>query len=309
MSRITSTVVPISTLANGAVLQLHLHEVVGSRDGPTLGLLAGVNGDQTNGVEIVRRALEAAQNHRLHGRVLALPVANPHAYQMLSRHLPIDATNLNRVFPGNQDGWMAEQLAHAVYTRFVSQCDVLLAFHSGGSFETTDYTYVFDDLPLAKALGSELLVPGPTYVGSLGVAARSDGIPLAVSELGGGQQRPAAFIAKGLRGTMNVMKHLGMREGEMVLPPTQLFATEYRALRPHHGGILLSRFGSRQLGARVARGGELGRVISPYTFEQLESIVAPYGSSILGLSRERVAHIESGNYAYMVADAGSATKV
>ena len=38
------------------------------------------------------------------GEVVAIPVANPYAFQSLTRNTPLDMTNLNRVFPGDPDG-------------------------------------------------------------------------------------------------------------------------------------------------------------------------------------------------------------
>ena len=38
------------------------------------------------------------------GELALLPVANPYAFQSLTRNTPLDMSNLNRVFPGSWTG-------------------------------------------------------------------------------------------------------------------------------------------------------------------------------------------------------------
>ena len=47
--------VPVATIANGHTLELVIHSIRGAGDGPTLGVMAGIHGDEPLGVETVRR--------------------------------------------------------------------------------------------------------------------------------------------------------------------------------------------------------------------------------------------------------------
>ena len=49
----------------------------------------------------------------------------------------------------------------------------------------------------------------------------------------------------------------------------------------------------------------LGRVISPYTFETLEEMRAPFRRSLMILLRGAITKVHPGDYAYMVANAES----
>ena len=297
----------MATRANGHQFVLHVHEVRAVADGPTLLVVAGIMGDQPTGVETARRAVLqlGSDDSLVRGRVLVLTVANPYAYQRHARSTPLDQNNLNRVFPGRPDGTFSEQLAAAIADKLVHKADVLLAMHSGGTFETTRYVYSFDDLHLASAFGTELVLPGPSYPGTLALAARAGGLRVVVSELGG-HARTAESIEVGLRGITNILCHLGQANGEVVLPARQLYCQDVRILRPRNGGILLSAAAADTLGQEFARGSELGRVISPYTFEELERLSAPFDRSLLALSREAVTHVEAGDYGFIVADASTA---
>ena len=304
------TQVPVTTLANGHALELTLHELCGAEDGPTLGLTAGIHGDEPLGVETVRRLLEQVESEPLRGTLLALPVANAYAFQALTRNTPLDMSNLNRIFPGNPNGMLSEQLAHAICEQLLDRCDAIIDFHSGGNLATVDYAYIHeDDIGLAHAFSCELLYRAPYFEGTFTACARAKGIHSVVSELGGGQQRNAHYLEKGIRGALNVMRALGMLDGAPTPPEEQTIVEELATLRPHHGGIMLSAFDPSRLGETVPQGTELARIVSPYTFEVLEVITAPFDPSILILTREGVTTVNPGDYGLMVANGATATVV
>ncbi len=129
--------IPVTTLASGRELFLPLHRLEGRAAGPTLGLSAVVHGDEPLTNEIVRRVLEAVDPAELRGTILAVPVANPLAFEALTRHTPIDQLDMNRNFPGSPNGWLSEQIAHVLATRFVAQLDVHVDLHTGGVCTTS----------------------------------------------------------------------------------------------------------------------------------------------------------------------------
>ena len=53
----------------------------------------------------------------------------------------------------------------------------------------------------------------------------------------------------------------------------------------------------------------LGRIVSPYTFEVLEEVTAPFDPSLLVLVRERVTKVDPGDYGFMVANGATAVPV
>ena len=110
-----------------------------------------------------------------------------------------------------------------------------------------------------------------------------------MSELGGGQQLNEHYVQKGLRGIRNVMKKLGMLPGELELPERQVVVEELIVLRPHHGGLMLSEVEPSRLGEEVAQGTTLGRIVSPYTFEELETVTAPF-DAVAARARTRGGH-------------------
>ena len=163
------THVPVTTIANGHTLELVVHTIHGGAGkGPTLGLIAGIHGDEPLGVETLRRFVTELDPESFAGELVVLPVANAYALQSLTRNTPIDMNNLNRIFPGDPDGMLSEQLAHAIVGQIVPRCDYLIDFHSGGNLATVDYVYLHDNGGLSESFGCEILFRGPSYGGSLG---------------------------------------------------------------------------------------------------------------------------------------------
>jgi len=305
--RRTTERIPVATIANGHTLDLVVHTIEGDAEGPRLGLIAGIHGDEPLGVETVRRFVDELGSFR--GRLVVMPVANPYAFQALTRNTPLDMNNLNRVFPGARDGMLTEQLAATIVETLLPRIDYLVDFHSGGNLATVDYVYLHDQSGLAEAFGCEILFRGPSYEGSLGDYARSNGVPTVVSELGGGQQRNEHYVQKGVRGTLNVMRKLDMLDGEPEVPERQVVLDEMVVLRPHEGGLMLSNVDATRLGEQVPRDFELARIVNPYTFETLERITAPYDPTLLVLVREPVTKVDPGDYGFILANGATAKPV
>jgi predicted deacylase len=300
--------IPVTTLASGRELFIPLHRLEGRAPGPTLGLSAVVHGDEPLTNEVVRQVLSSIDPVDLRGTILAVPVVNGLAFESLSRHTPIDMLDLYRNFPGSPSGWLSEQIAHVLTTRFVAQLDVHLDLHTGGIFPTVDYVYIFDrSRDLSLAFGSTFLFePAQPYQGTFAVPAGAKGIPFFTAEVGGGSFLDAHYLEHGVRGVMNVLKQLKMIDGEPLRPAQQTIVTEMAVVRPRVGGVLYPEIGLDQLGKEVAGGTLLGRVVSPYTFETLEEIRAPFTRGYMILLRGAMMRVNPGDYGYMVANAETA---
>jgi predicted deacylase len=296
--------IPVTTLASGYRLALPVHRIEGAESGPTLGMIALIHGDEPLPNVVLREVYAQLDPAALTGNVLIMPVANPLAYEALTRNTPQDMTNMNRVFPGKEAGWLTEQIAYVITTQFVPQLDYLVDFHSGGTFPTVDYVYLSKLEPaFSFAFGSDILYKGPGYEGTLSSVTEGQEIPTVVVELGGGGLMDDAYITRGIEGSFNVLKYLGMIEGEPQVPTQQTVVKEMAVIRPRAGGVLYPGVKLDQLGDVVARGTILGRVINPYTFEELEVIEAPFARNLMILLRGSITRVNPGDYAYMVANA------
>ena len=299
--------IDIATMATGLDLRVAAHIVEGAHDGPTIGLTAGIHGDELLPMEVIRRVLAAIDPAVMKGRIVAIPVANPLAFETLTRHTPHDMHNLNRVFPGTADTWISEILARRLTEYLVPQIDALLDLHAGGAAPTVDYVYALNDLALSRSFLFPTMYRGSSYPGSLGThVIESTGKPVVVAEIGGGSQLDDRYLERGVAGVTNALRALGVLPGEVIAPPRQTLLTKMRIVRPSHGGILSPEVGADRLGDEVPGGTLLGRTRNPQTFEVLEEFHAPFERTHLVLVRGTLSKVHAGDYGYMLGDASTA---
>jgi predicted deacylase len=119
-------------------------------------------------------------------------------------------------------------------------------------------------------------MPLTAYTGKIG-------IPAITPEIGGGGHGEA-FEGEcekiALRGIRNVMVHLGMMDGEIVLPEKQFYFRKAPHIRASQGGYLVSNMEAEDVGVgrptrEVSKGEVLGILYDPYSLEEVEQLKAP----------------------------------
>ncbi len=300
-----------TTMADGTDAVLTIHELRGARDGPTVGVSGSIHGNENAGSQIVRALWPHLRDARIAGRILLLPVANPRAFAVNRRYTPVDELNLNRLFPGSTSGWYSEHLAAAVTREFLEKIDVHIDLHAGTDRPTVDYVYILNDEPLSRSFGSRVLyrptsgLGGTTYSGTTkSVTVDRRGISSVVVELGGGIVSQEPYVERGVVGVMNMLRQAGSVEGEAEPPPAQTVVNRIEILRPTQGGWLETE--APPLGEEIGDGAVLGRVVSPYSFEELEVVRSPLRRGIMILSHLTRNVVEPGDYGYMVGDLDTA---
>jgi len=302
------TSVPVATLASGAEVRIPIHEVRGQAgDGPTLGLTACLHGDEQVSTEILYRFLVGLDPAQLKGRLLVVPVVNPLAFEAVTRHTPLDMQNLNRVIPGGGEGFFTHQLAEVLVAHVLNKLDYYVDFHAGGVYPTVDYVYISNAEALSRAFGSPILFRPPGgygYGGSTASYTVGKGVPTVTVELGGGTIDQTTYVRRGVAGILNIMRKIGMLNGDPVPPPRQTVLRTLLTLRPRAGGLLFPEVTA--LNARLSKGTVLGRTLSPYSFEELEVLRAPFEPSLTVLVRLQPCRINPGDFGYMIGDLATA---
>ena len=264
-------------------------EVTGTADGPRLTVLAGVHGCEYAPMAAQRGWVRDLAGRELRGRVLAIPVLNLPAFWARSPFVvPDDGKNLNRCFPGNQSGSLAERLAYDTFTKVIEGSDALIDMHAGDMVEALEPFALYDAGPaearardLAEAYGLGYLIrqaPGPdrAVAGTTSAAAAEIGIPAIIAEAGGCGLVERAAVGAHLRGLNQVLALLGMspdpagpgaRDGP---PPRPL--QRFRWLRCEYAGWWEP---AQPAGATVTEGQILGTVSTVDGSEILETITAP----------------------------------
>jgi uncharacterized protein len=221
---------PQTTLTRRSVsiadLDVPVLDIKGSADGPLLTLLAGVHGCEYASMAGLRVWARGLAGRELSGRVLAVPVLNLPAFWARTPFVvPNDGKNLNRCFPGNPSGSLADRIAADTFTKIIKGSDALIDMHAGDMVEALQPFALYDAGPaegrareMATAYGLGYVIrqePGPDRAvgGTSSAAAAEIGIPAIIAEAGGCGlvERPA--VEAHVRGLNRVLAFLGMSGG------------------------------------------------------------------------------------------------
>ncbi len=201
--------------------------------------------------------------------------------------VPDDGKNLNRCFPGDPSGSLAERLAYDTFTKVIKGSDALIDMHAGDMVEALQPFALYDAGPaqaraadLASAYGLGYVIrqePGPerAVAGTTSAAAAEIGIPAIIAEAGGCGLVTQAAVDAHVRGLDRVLALLGMaedpdRQPDADGPPVHL--QRFLWLRCQHEGWWEPAV---QVGDSVTEGQLLGTVSSIDGTQTLETIAAP----------------------------------
>jgi predicted deacylase len=274
-----------------AGLDIPALDITGTADGPQLTVLAGVHGCEYAPMAAQRIWARGLAGRELNGRVLAIPVLNLPAFRARTPFVvPDDGKNLNRCFPGNPSGSLAERLAYDTFTKVIEGSDALIDMHAGDMVEALEPFALYDAGPaetrardLAEAYGLSYVIrqePGPDRVvaGTTSAAAAGIGIPAIIAEAGGCGLVDQAAVGAHLRGLNRVLALLGMSPDPDGNGPPPRSLRRFVWLRCLHEGWWEP---AEQVGGAVTEGQILGTVSSVDGTENLETVTAPFDGVLM----------------------------
>ncbi len=285
---------PLPSLYSHTPVYLPINVITGKRLGPVLFVCAAIHGDEINGVEIIRRLLKYRQMQSLKGTLIAVPVVNVYGFVSQSRYLP-DRRDLNRSFPGTQKGSMAARLAYTFMQEIVTQCTHGIDLHTGAIGRENlpqVRAKVIGDMPqtraMARAFGAPVIVNSEHRDGSLREAVAEHDIPVLLYEAGEALRFDEVSIRAGVKGVINVMRHLGMlsksRPRKSSSEPTIVKSTKW--VRAPQSGILRA---ISPLGAEVIKGEVIGWVADPFGNSE-EEVCSPNTGIVIGKTNLPLVH-------------------
>ena len=171
-------------------------------DGPVLALTAGMHGDEINGMEIVRRIIDAGHNKVLRGTTVCMPIINVYGFLNYSREVP-DGKDVNRSFPGSKTGSLASRVAWHLTHDIIPFIDVGVDFHTGGAMRTNfpQVRCVMQEprnVELANAFQAPFTIDSPFRPHSLRQTAAKKGRNIIVYEGGESLRMDFSAIEEGV---------------------------------------------------------------------------------------------------------------
>jgi hypothetical protein len=282
---------------DGTPVGLPVAVVNGAQTGKTLYLQAASDGDELNGVGVIRRVVPRVDPGELRGTILVVGVVNYHAFQVGEHRNPIDDTKMNRAYPGDENGSSSERIAHATF-EVAKRADLILDLHQGSTSRMIDEVRVRcgrrhrhheECLELAKTFDCGYVLDQKGPDGQLARAGPDEGIPTVDPELGGAVGWDESSIRKGVRGVFNVLRGYGFLGGEPDRRE-QTRATGFDQYGAPSGGLVDF---SKTLGDQVSAGDTLFEVTDP--FGTLKARVTADSDGIFWRTR-RLPQVATGEY-------------
>jgi uncharacterized protein len=110
--------------------QLHMLRFGSGR--PTVAIVAGLHGNELNGIHSLNMLTSALRMQKLKGSVLLFPLVNTFGADEGSKRWPLDDQDINKTFPGDAEGTPTERICAALLEA-TKEAEVCIDVHSGAA--------------------------------------------------------------------------------------------------------------------------------------------------------------------------------
>ncbi len=275
-------------LPTGARMEIPIYVFRSLKPGPTALFMAGMHGDEINGIEIIRNLLKAKYFENLDkGNVIAIPIVNIISFLNRSR-LFSDGRDLNRSFPGTKSGSLASRIAYDLTHKILPKIDFGVDFHTGGH-EINNYPQVrcvFNQeksLELAKGFAAPFILNSPYREKSLRKEADKREKSILVYEAGESNRFNTIGINEGINGCLRLLKSLKMLN--VATPkPTSIVLNNSKWIRAKISGLFRT---TKKFGAYVEKDQIIGTISTPFADHEIE-LIAPTDGFLIGINNKPV---------------------
>ncbi|MBO4598668.1 MAG: succinylglutamate desuccinylase/aspartoacylase family protein [Bacteroidaceae bacterium] len=255
------------------------------KDGLRFCVVTGTHGDELEGQMVCYELARIVGEHQdlLNGTLEIFPALNPLGIDTIQRGIPNFDLDMNRIFPGDPQGTMAEQTAHAIIED-IKGADMVIDIHSSNLFlrETPQVRINVQDaewlVPFAENLGMDFVwvhEAATVLEATLAHSLNSTGTPCLVVEMGVGQRINHRMCRRLVGGILNLMQHMGMWRGEVPTDsPNAIVCKGDRVtfLNAETSGVFLTEM---NCGVNVSKGQIIGQIVDPLRGKMLSTVKSP----------------------------------
>jgi hypothetical protein len=278
------------------------HDLGPAGELPRVALVAGLHGNELNGVFVLARLAnflrQIADGGRpgaqLLARVIVIPAVNVLGINTRHRVWPFDGTDVNRMFPGYDAGETTQRIAQAVL-ELTSQAYWQLDLHSSNAdFEELPQVRLYgagpEERKAARWLGLPAVVERPmnaAFTATLANAWRArGGRPLVVQTGQAGSLQPE-HCERLFRALVDFLERAGVLFGVRLAEPEEevhhFGARQSFPLISDHAGWFVSRL---EVGQWLLAGELVGYVYDGFRGDLRAEIHAPVSGLLSGLRRQ-----------------------
>ncbi|MGN0166095.1 MAG: M14 family metallopeptidase [Lachnospiraceae bacterium] len=256
----------------------------GEKPRKRISIVTGTHGDELEGqyvcYEVIRRIRENID--LLDGIVDIYPALNPLGIDSITRGIPGFDLDMNRIFPGNADGSMAEYIASKI-VEDIAGSDICIDIHASNIFlkeipqvrisEITKEKLV----PYAKLINVDFIwvhSAATVLESTLAHSLNSIGTPTLVVEMGVGMRITKEYCRQLTDGIFNLMRETGIWKGETAVTVKPLISdkNEVNFINAMVPGIFIPE---TEHGSYVKKGEHIGVILNPLSGNADETVVSP----------------------------------
>lgn len=291
----------IGERADGSQYVLNVLQYKGSA-GPSVFIGVGIHGDELTGIASVWRLIEYLKGKDVRGTITIMPAMNPDGLNYNIRGMPEAGVDLNRLYPGKSNGYIAERITAKIW-EIARKHDIIIDLHTIGRGipfvlldpVTGDLKRRNDELARATRITVLDELSPEDYAqqnlgASLGGVASKDDIPSLTIELGGSKDIDWGSVDAGYLAVRNVLIHVGAIDGTVTPVKSSVVIREsgYRRedVWSEKGGLIEYVV---DLGQKVKAGQILAKVRGLYG-EVLEEVRMPEDGYMVAENSGHVTH-------------------
>ncbi|MBS0847276.1 succinylglutamate desuccinylase/aspartoacylase family protein [Citrobacter sp. JGM124] len=208
--------------------ELPFIHIIGNKPGPRLLITAGVHGSEFCSIEAALR-LKNLDSAHLSGSVFVLPILNVNGFYQRSIFVfPEDNKNLNRVFPGKEQGSKSERLAFWLTQNVFPSFDAYIDLHGGDLVESlSPFTLFPRNNAKAQALAKTFGLPHAVSTDGHGYtldAAEQVGLPGIIAEVSGNGLWAENTVEQLTLGIYRVLNFLNITQSDVPVLDTNKIA-------------------------------------------------------------------------------------
>ena len=255
------------------------------RDGLRFCVVTGTHGDELEGQMVCYELARIVSEHPewLNGTLEIYPALNPLGIDTIQRGIPNFDLDMNRIFPGDPQGTMAEQTAHAIIED-IKGADMVIDIHSSNLYlrETPQVRINVQNaewlVPFAEHLGVDFVWvhdAATVLEATLAYSLNSADTPCLVVEMGVGQRINHKMCRRLVAGILNLMLRMGMWKGTMnadMPHPIVCEGDHVTFLNAETSGVFLTEL---KCGVNVTKGQTIGQIVDPLRGQVLSVVTSP----------------------------------
>lgn len=264
-----------------------------------ISIVTGTHGDELDGQYICYEIIKKVQMYpeKLKGIVDIYPDVNPLGIDMGSRGIPMFDLDMNRVFPGDNNGAVAEYTAAGLIDDIIGS-DFCLDIHSSNIFlkEMPQLRMTEENkdklLSYAKKLNADFIwiYSSKTVLdATLAYSLNNMGVPTLVAEMGVVHRINNEYCQQLIEGIFNLMTELEVWDDAPVNVRNSIVSTEGQVsfISAAGSGIFVSSINSM---GTIGMGTHIGDIIEPITGKVIQRIESPTDGIIFSLREHPVVY-------------------